>query len=194
MDEIVLAVERDVVTVLRDLGLPTVIGALLGAVVTHFAARARGREEQARADERMVLQDERRAAQNALDGARDLRNRVNAGDAGGSYGLLHNDWQDHVFAPTRLIRDKEIDSRVRSLGLVIFHSAIATEGEHVTYAIVRAASDVEEALEAWLRREPFPLRHVPPMDEIRELVIRENRIVFGPLNEYLAQAPHARDD
>lgn len=60
---------------ISELGLPTLVGAVLGVLIAHFSAQARGREEHERTVDLLVTQDERRAAQIALEGARDLGSR-----------------------------------------------------------------------------------------------------------------------
>jgi hypothetical protein len=85
------------VDTLRDLGVPGVVGAVVGALIAHFTARARSREEHQRAislqatqyQHALALQlrqDERGAAQATLEATRALRTRVNGGDT--AYGDL----------------------------------------------------------------------------------------------------------
>jgi hypothetical protein len=68
-----------VVETITDLGVPTLIGAALGAVISHYAAKARGREEHERTVDLIVTQDERRTAQAMLDSVRQIKNAINAG-------------------------------------------------------------------------------------------------------------------
>jgi hypothetical protein len=171
------------VDTIRDLGLPTIVGAIAGALIAHFTAKARGREEHRRTLDLLVTQDERRAAQGVLDALRDIRNRVNTG-AVTSYGELHNEWSDHVLAPARLIRSDELDSRVRAGGYVITLATILP-GQYVNYAVLRGCLDVEEWLESWLRRETPPPAHLPTMDEIQSLVRSGGRLSMEPLNDVL---------
>src|SRR5436189_93973 len=62
---------------LRELGVPGIVGAAVGAVIggliAHYAAKARGQEEHARTLDRLAWQDEREAARQALDATRRLR-------------------------------------------------------------------------------------------------------------------------
>ena len=172
-------------TTVKDLGIPGLLGAVVGAMIGHYTAKARGREEHERTLDLLVLQDERRAAQTALDAVRAIRVRLNSGDEI-RYGALHNEWSDTVLAPSRIVRNAEIGDRVQSLGYVIFLATLAPE-EYVSYAVLRAALDVEEALEALLRRDPMPARHVPAMDEVRALVFDHGRVKFERFNDYLEQ-------
>lgn len=173
-----------VVTTLVDLGVPTVIGAMIGAYLTHVAAKARGREEHQRTLELLVFQDERRAAQAALDAVRDMRNRINAGEVADKLGSFHNEWADRVLAPTRQIRSDDLNRRVSAFGTVIFLSMLARD-EYTSYALLRGALDIEEWLEPWLRREePLP-PHLPPSDEIRAMTREGNRFTFDALDKHL---------
>jgi hypothetical protein len=177
-------VVEGVATLVRDLGLPTIIGALVGAGVTHFAAKARGQDEHARTIDLLVWRDERRTAVAMLDAVRDMRNRINAGEVA-SFGALHNEWSDRILGPARLIKSDEIAARATAGTYAIFVATLV-RGEYVTYAVLRGALDVEDWLEAWLRREPAPPAHLPHMDEIQRLVrVDGGRISMDRLNDVL---------
>ena len=130
----------------------------------------------------MVLEDERREARTALEAARDMRHRVNSG-AVEQWGAFHNEW-GRILAPTRQVRSDELDARVSALGTVIFHAHLARDDD-VTYAVLRGVLDVEEWLEAWLRREAPPLAHLPRSDDMMKLMRVRHRISFEPLNNLL---------
>jgi hypothetical protein len=173
------------VDVLQDLGIPSVVGAAAGAIITHYAAKARGAEEHERTKDLLVLQDERRAAAQALEAARELRTGLNTGEQG--LPAMHNEWQDRILAPARLVRDEEFMARART-GLYLVAMAIfAGDRDWTTYALIRATEDVEEWLEAWMRRDDLPpAAHVPPLDELRSLMASgPGQISFEPLNDYL---------
>lgn len=172
------------ITTLRDLSLPALVGTIVGAAIAHYTAKARGREEHARTLDLLVHQDERRAALAILDACRDMRNRTHFDAV--DYAQMHNDWQDRVSAPSRLIRSDELNRRVRAFGSVIFFAFHATS-EHVPYAVGRGALDVEEWLEAWLRREDAPPAHLPPADDLGRLVVRDSRFSFDELNRLLTE-------
>lgn len=175
------------ITTLRDLGIPAIVGAIVGALIAHYAAKARGREDHERTLDLLVHQDERRAAVAMLDACRDIRNSVNAG-AVVAYGQLHNDWQDRVFAPSRQIRSDELEQRVRSFGSVIFFAFHGGDGAGIgSYPVIRGALDVEEWLERWLRREDPPPAHLPRGPELNALVLKNGRFSFDALNELLAE-------
>lgn len=180
----------NVVHTLRDLGVPTLVGASLGGAISHYSAKARGREEQAHTRELLVLQDERRAAQTTLTAARDIRNRLNVGAASPS-GDLHNEWSDRINAPTRQIRSDELDRRVSAMGWTIMLGMLVNPDadEFVSYPLLRATLDVEEWLQAWLRDEEPPAAHLPPVDKIRKLTHQPatGGITFEPLNEWLQE-------
>jgi hypothetical protein len=174
------------VETVRDLGVPTIVGAIAGALIAHFTAKARGREEHERTLELLVTQDERRAAQAALDAVREIGKRLQVTDAI-SYGDLHNEWSDRVLGPARLIRSDALDERARAAAYVIFLATLT--GEDASYAVLRGALDVEEWAESWLRRESPPPAHLPPMEEIRALVRdrQRGRVSLDSLNELLAK-------
>lgn len=170
---------------LTDLGIPGLIGTVVGAAISHYAARARGREEHERTVDLLVTQDERRTAQAMLDSVRVMKNALNAGEVR-SYGELHNQWSDQVLAPARVIRSEPLNERAQSGAYVIFLATLEREG-FLTYPLLRGALDVEEWLEAWLRREEPPPAHLPTMAKIRELVRSKEagRIDTEPLNDIL---------
>jgi hypothetical protein len=157
----------DVALTVRDLGISGILGAIVGALISHYAAKARGDEEHERTLDLLVTQDERRTAQSMLDAARRISKRVNLGVDG--YGELHNEWSDGILAPATLIRDQEIQRRAKAGAYVIFLGTLLPD-EYASYAVLRGALDVEEWLTAWLRREQPPTAHLPTMEEIGELV------------------------
>lgn len=169
---------------LVELGIPGFLGAAIGAVIAHYSAKARGREEHQRTIDLLVTQDERRTALAMLDAARELRvahstHPIDLGD-------LHNQWSDRILAPSRIIRDQEIRARARA-GLYMIALALLMKDDYTTYAVLRGFEDVEEWLEAWLIREDPPAAHLPPMEELGPLV-RESgtgRVAMDRLTELL---------
>lgn len=171
-------------TTVKDLGLPTLVGVILGALINHLTAKARGREEHERGMDRMVLQDQRQVALATLQATSAIRVQVASGDA--NWGALHNEWQDLVLSPTRLIRDDELDVRIRGLGYLLAMGSFARE-EHFDFAAIEGCGDVEACLEAWLRREPFPPRALPTMEEMRGMILAKNSFSADALNDWLAK-------
>lgn len=64
------------VETIRDLGIPTLVGAALGALIAHYTAKARGREEHEKSLERLRRNDERAHAREALAAVREIRNTI----------------------------------------------------------------------------------------------------------------------
>lgn len=85
-----------------------------------------------------------------------------------AYGDLHNDWQDYVFPPSKLVRDKDLNERVRTLGTIVF---VATLDANATalFWISAAAIDVERWLESWLVGDEVPALTVPTQAEVLDL-------------------------
>ena len=106
--------------------MPTIVGAIAGAVIAHFSARARGHEEHEPTLDLLVLQDERRTARDALEAVRDMRVRLNT-DSATAYRALHNEWSDRVLAAARLIRDDDLDRRARAGAYVIFLATLTPD-------------------------------------------------------------------
>jgi hypothetical protein len=175
-----------VVETITDLGVPGLVGAAVGALISHYAAKARGREEHERTVDLLVTQDERRTAQAMLDSVREIKNAINAGEVQ-SYGLLHNQWSDQLLAAARVIRNEELNERAKAGLYVIFLATLGRDGEFLSYPLLRGALDMEEWLEAWLRREEPPVAHLPRMDEITALVRQGGRIDLEPLEEVLIE-------
>jgi hypothetical protein len=156
----------------------------VGAVIAHYSAKARGREEHERTVDLLVTQDERRTAQAMLDAVRVMKAAINAGEVP-SYGQLHNQWSDWVLAPARTIRSEELETRAQAGAYVVFLATLAPE-DFISYPLLRGTLDVEEWLESWLRRDEPPPAHLPSMEEIRKLVRRTpGRIDIEPLNDAL---------
>jgi hypothetical protein len=93
-----MSIELDTI---RDLGVPAVVGSVVGALIAHYSAKARGQEGHTRAKELLVVQDERRAARQALTAVRAIKNRINSGQRI-AFGELHNEWADGVVGSTPL--------------------------------------------------------------------------------------------
>jgi hypothetical protein len=166
-----------------ELGVPGLIGTVIGALISHYAAKARGLEEHERTVDLLVTQDERRTAQAMLDSVREIKNAINAGEVQ-NYGLLHNRWSDQLLAPARIIRSDELNTRTKAGSYVIFLATLTRDGLN-TYPLLRGVLDVEEWLEAWLRREDPPPAHLPKMEEIITLVRQGGRIDTDPLEKLL---------
>jgi hypothetical protein len=132
------------------------VSAVIGALIAHFAAKARGAEDHEWALDLLVTQDERSSARDALAALRDLRTRAHAGAVSVTPLLFYDAWRGQVVGPCALIRSAELNARVDAGSRVIF-SATLTD-DFTNYAILVGVQDVEEWLERWLRRET-PHRH-----------------------------------
>jgi hypothetical protein len=160
--------EIPVASAFVDTALPAVVGAVVGGLIAHFSARARGHEEHQRTLDLLVVQDERRAASAMLESIQQIVVEINSGTMPDA-GQLHNRWSDQVLAPSRVIRDDELRERARAGAYAIFLATVADD-QYTRYAILRGAVDVQEWLEAWLTRETPPKAHLPTSDEIADLV------------------------
>lgn len=175
------------VDTIRDLGAPAIAGSVVGALIAHFSAKARGREEHNRTLDLIVTQDERRAALGVLEAAREISISINAG-AVTSYPQLHNEWSDRVLAPARVIRSEGLKARAAVAGYVIFLATVTHADEDASYVVLRGVLDVEEWAESWLRREPAPPAYLPSMEEIQSLVRSEpGTISLEPLYDRLQE-------
>jgi hypothetical protein len=187
---VVLATFIDVV---RELGLPASVGAAVGAtagaLIAHHAAKSRAREDHERTLEALAWKDEREAALRVLQGAEAIKKMRRDDPEVVPSGALHTAWNDHVLAPSRLVRDDDLAARAYSGQSVIFLAHLVADRENSDYAFVRAAEDVEEWARAWLRREKSPEAHIPPADEVGELArsCGAGIVSIEPLNELLAK-------
>ena len=183
-----------IVDTLQDLGAPAVFGAIIGALIAHLTAKSRGREDHERAIELQsrqhqhalalqLSQDERRAAQRALEASRALRTRVN-GPGPLAYGDLHNEWQDSILPPSKLVRSEDLNARVVALGTMIFLAFLAPE-PGAPYWISTAALDVEAWLEAWLVGGEPRAPSVPAHGEILSLSRDGGNVSFEGLVSWL---------
>jgi hypothetical protein len=152
-------------------------GAIVGAAIAHYAAKAREQEL-------LVKQDERRAAHRALAATQKTANRISRGPDARDYGELHNEWQDEVWAPARLIRSDDLNRRTRAELYVLWLGALGADG-FMHWAALRGAADVEEWIEAWLRGEEPPPPHLPSHEEIGRLVQSRGTLTMDNLNELL---------
>jgi hypothetical protein len=82
--------------------------------------------------------------------------------------ISNNDWQDNVFPPAKLLRGKDLNERVRTLGTIIF---LATLDPNATalFWISAAALDVERWLETWLIGDEVPAPTVPTQADVLDL-------------------------
>jgi hypothetical protein len=167
------------VQLVRELGLPTIVGVALGALASHYLAKAQHK----RAMELVVYQDERRAAGAALTAVREMRQNAELAERA-TYMPLHNEWASRVLSNSRLIRSDQLDRRAQASAYVIFLATLARDA-YVEYALLRAFLDVEDWLEAWLRQEKPPEAQLPSVDETRSLVLRDGRVQFEALTEWL---------
>jgi hypothetical protein len=82
---------------------------------------------------------------------------------------LHYQWIDTVSDPARLVASDELRRRTQTGAYVLMLAVYAPSTEHVTYAVIRGALDVEEGAESLLRREDTqPPTDLPPLDEISD--------------------------
>jgi gas vesicle protein len=173
---------------LVELGVPAIIGSIVGAVVgaliSHYAAKSRGEEDHRRTLDVLVKQDQRRAAQLALESVRDIGNRARRSP---DFGQLYNEWVEKVQAPAAVVPDPELRRRIVAASYVIF-TAVNQDQAYVTYAVVAGTQDVEDWLVSWLNGEdPLPPR-LPELEEMRRLVnIRSGRRAMEELNERIAE-------
>lgn len=172
---------------LVDLGIPGIAGAIVGALIAHYASKSRSREDYARTLELVAYQDERTVAQDIRKAAREFAVGLHAGTLE-SYGQLHNEWQDRILFASQLVRSEDLQSRARAGLYVVFLSTLVSD-EFVEYALTAACDDIDDWTSAWLRRdENFPAPRLPTQDGIRELVhVGGNRVSIEPLNELLAR-------
>jgi hypothetical protein len=175
---------------ITDLGVPGVLGSLLGATVgaaiAHLSAKSRGAEDYERAVDLIVRTDERRVASDILSAARSMAVRLNLGEVQGQWAALANEWQDRIAAPSRQLRDADLRARAHVGHYVTFLATLA-DRQYMNYVVLQAALDIETSLELWLRGDPVPPARLPDVDKIKELVWVENRLEIARLSEYLTQ-------
>jgi len=177
--------------VVWELGLPASVGAAVGAtagaLIAHYAAKSRAREDHERTLEALAWRDEREAALRVLRAAEDIKKMRRESPECVRSGALHNAWNERVFASSLLVRDDDLAGRADSGGKVMFLAYLVADQENPDYAVSRAAEDVEDWARAWLRREKPPEAHIPPADEVGKLARSRGagNISIEPLNELL---------
>lgn len=102
---------------MRDLGAPTLLGSMVGAVIGALAQRHGRAVEHGRALDMLVLQWERAAADAAHTALAELRRRSLDGQDPGD---LHNRWQDTVLPQIARVGDLEISRRAGVVGWELF--------------------------------------------------------------------------
>jgi hypothetical protein len=111
--------------------------------------------------------------------------RIRDGDT--SYGPVHNEWNDRVRAPTRLLRSADLDARINAAGYILY-LAFSNPDQYVTFAVVAAIEDVERWLEDWLNQAAPRQACVPQMEQIRQLVHpTAGQVEIVPLNDRIQQ-------
>lgn len=166
------------VETIRDLGTPSVIGAVVGALIAHYTAKARSREEHERSLEVLRRRDERAEAREVLTALREIHDGIAGVSSlealGKEFEALRKDWWDRVHVPARLVISDVLYGRVCAASYVFFLASIAREVP-VPYALYISISDVETALVAWLRDEAAPEARLPSETEIQQMFQ-----MFGP--------------
>lgn len=177
------------IDVVRELGLPTLVGVAVGALIAHYAAKSRAREDHERTLEALAWKDEREAARRVLQGAERIKKMRQDDPEVVRSGALHTAWNDHVFAPSCLVRNDDLAARARSGQSVIFLAYLVADRENPDYAVVRVAEDVEEWAKAWLRRAEAPGAHIPPAEKVGQLARSRGAgiVSIEPLNELLSR-------
>ena len=187
---------QDLLDTVRELGVPALIGVLLGALVADWLARRRDKEAHKRAVELMRKSDERQAAKDALRGAREIRLIANHSGEQTDWGPLHNQWTDTVADPARLVASNDLDRRAQSGAYVLMLAVFAPSDQAVSYAVIRGALDVEEWAEAFLRGDDsLPDAHLPPREEIQKLTKMgriKGGVTFDALNLTLSHLESER--
>jgi len=175
------------VTTLRDLGAPTILGAVVGAYLG-AKAQARGRDvEYERALELLVVGAERQAAKEA-DAALAAMQRVLFRPTT-KLSDLTDRFFDTVAIPAAQLRDTDAAQR---LGLLSALLVLAFQGVGETlwqFSVDLAIEDAQNSLRALLKREPAKRARVPDEERMRALLLGTNDdgsgIRFEPLNQWI---------
>lgn len=174
-------------TTLRDLGAPTILGAVVGAYLG-AKAQARGRDvEYERALELLAIETERQAAREA-DAALAAMRRV-VFEPTTQVSDLTRRFFDAVAVPTAQLRNTEAALRISQLSALL---VLALQRAHETlwqFSVDLAIEDAQNSLQALLKREPAMTARMPDEEHMRALLVETNDdgqgFRFEPLNQWI---------
>jgi hypothetical protein len=162
------------VTDVRDLGIPALLGVLVGVVVTHRLSLGR-----------QVLQDERAAATATEQALSQLETRAYGGP--GSAGELRHEWTATVRPQAMRVNHPELLARVELVGKVLLPAHQTHEGDATWRPAVGACiDDARAGLRAYLGRNPLPPPAFPQDAEIQQWSAEGLDALFGRINASIA--------
>lgn len=158
-------------TILRDLGIPTLVGAVLGAAITALTQRQGRKTEHQLTIERLILQ-EQRAAASAIDQAlASLELRVFHGPD--TANALRNEWITDVRPTTALIDDLELVRRVELIGELLLYAHQGGTHANWRHTTGTCIEDARAWLHAFLGRRPIPSPQFLTIERVREAAATE---------------------
>jgi hypothetical protein len=187
-----LASVHDVVKAAVDLGVPGLVGAALGSVLTYLFGRRLLDEQAARDLSIFAAQVERDAAdqvERALNRVHITARDVPA-DNRSSWGRLHNQWQDEALMPAARIRNPEIQERITAVGQAIFY-AFQYPDEGLAYGVLHSIENATAGLRAFLANESLPPSFFPTSKGLHDLMWHEGggRPNLDAYRDWLADHP-----
>lgn len=172
------------VTTLRDLGVPTVAGAVIGAVIGAVAQRLGRNVMHQQAIDLLILGEERAAASETETALHALECRALQGTE--AAGTLRHDWMDRVQPRAKHINDPELMRRVELVGGVLLFAHQVGDKTHWRYAVAECTEDARAGLSAYLRRESLPPARFPNAEVLRGWASEGFGSLFDRLNHNLA--------
>lgn len=154
----------DWISSLRDLGVPTLLGLVLGAFITAWLQRKGRADEHELTIQRLILQ-EQRAAASATDEAL-ARLELRALHGPDTASDLRNEWLTHVRPKALLIADDELARRIELIGQLLLLAHQAGQSPLWRYAAGTSIEDARDWLSAFLRRKTIPRSKMGTIEQI----------------------------
>jgi hypothetical protein len=143
----------DWISSLRDLGVPTLLGLVLGAFITAWLQRKGRVDEHELTIQRLILQ-EQRAAASATDEAL-ARLELRALHGPDTASDLRNEWITQVRPKALLIADDELARRIELIGQLLLIAHQAGQSSLWRHVAGTSIEDARDWLSAFLRRKPL---------------------------------------
>jgi hypothetical protein len=167
----VIATWQGAADVLTDLGVPGVLGTLLGSSLTYVFGR-RLLNDQAERDQKLLASQVERGAADRVETALHVlfaAAQDTSTDDPPHWSGVHNQWQDTVLRPAARIRQPEIQDRIEAVGQAIF-TAVQFPDQGLAYGVLHSIESATAGLRAFLAFEPLPPAFFPTREVLRQML------------------------
>jgi hypothetical protein len=154
----------DWTSTLRDLGVPTLLGLVLGAFITAWLQRRGRADEHELTIQRLIIQEQRAAASATDEALAKLELRALHGPDTASD--LRNEWITDVRPRALLVADDEFARRIELIGQLLLLAHQAGQSSLWRHVAGTSIEDARDWLAAFLRRKPVPSAKMGTIEQI----------------------------